>query len=309
VSAPPSGRRTGSTSTHSVDIYAFTGHGNPAAIVRSLPRIVDGVSWIFSWRDIEKTQGVYDWSAVDAAIAASAGSGRKTMLRIIAGASSPSWVPNQLTFSFMPLGPPHTVQTITMPRTWDPTYVADWKTFIQAYGAHIDGDSRVTKIQMTGGGWQGEMTLPQWPGWIGAGYTDALITNTWEQFIAAYRTAFPRHTSVLDFGEPLTVYYHSHVLPTVLAYAETYGAAVDYQQNGLTSGTKTTGGIFQTLLALSKTTKVGWQMIGGNGSSGNLMTAFSTAIKSGASYAEVYLNDILNPSNAAALAYLASGGS
>ncbi len=122
------------------------------------------------------------------------------MLRIDAGAYSPSWVPNQLTFTFQPNGP-QPLQTITMPRTWDPTYVADWTSFIRAYGARYNGDPRVTRVEMPGGGWLGEMSLPQWSGWVAAGYTDALMTNAWEQFIDAYRAAFPNHPSALDFGE------------------------------------------------------------------------------------------------------------
>ena len=155
--AAPGGSRS---SSQAVDVYANTsGKRNQQSIVGSLPAVVNGVSWVFRWRDIEPSNGVFDWSAVDAAINASAGSGRKTMLRVDAGAFSPSWVPNQLTFSFKPSGQ-QPYMKVTMPRTWDPTYIADWTAFIKVYGARYDKDSRVTRIQMPGGGWLGEMGLP-----------------------------------------------------------------------------------------------------------------------------------------------------
>ena len=181
-------------------------------MVASLPKIVNGVSWIFPWKQIETAPGVYNWSSVDAAIAASSGSGRQTMLRIDAGATSPSWIPNQLTMSFQPIGP-QPYQTVTMPKPWDATYIADLTAFIKAYGARYDGNSKVTRIEMTGGGYQGEMVLPQWSGWIAAGYTDAAMTSTWETLIHAYRVAFPRHALALDYGEPLQVYYHLTSIP------------------------------------------------------------------------------------------------
>ena len=156
-------------------VYAYSSHANPTKVVASLPAVVGGVSWIFGWSQIETAPGVYNWSSVDAAIAASSGSGRKTMLRIDGGATSPSWVPDQLTFSFQSMGP-QGEQTVTMPKTWSPTYLADFTTFIKAFGARYNNNPAVTRVEMTGGGYQGEMALPQWPGWIGEGYTDPLMT-------------------------------------------------------------------------------------------------------------------------------------
>ncbi len=295
---------TGSPQT--VTVYAFASHANPAAVVAQLPPVVGGVSWIFGWKQIETAPGVYNWSSVDAAIAASAGSGRKTMLRIDGGASSPSWVPDQLTFTFQPMGP-QGEQTVTMPETWSATYLADFTAFIRAYGARYNADPRVTRVEMAGGGYQGEMALPQWPGWIGAGYSDPLMTSAWEQLISTYKTSFSSKQLGMDYGEPLQIYYHSHIDPAVLAYSRTI-ANVDFQQNGLKSTTSQSWSTFQTLLALSQTTRIGWQMWAGGNSSSYLMSAFQVAIASHASYLELYLNDCVNPANAAAIAYLASNG-
>jgi hypothetical protein len=296
------------SSSQAVDVYAYTSgqQKNLQAIVASLPAVVNGVSWVFRWQDIEASRGVFDWSAVDAAINASASSGRKTMLRIDAGAYSPSWVPNQLTFSFKPPGK-QPYMRVTMPRTWDPTYVADWTEFITAYGARYDNDPRVTRIEMPGGGWLGEMGLPQWPGWIKAGYTDPLMEKAWVKFIAAYRAAFPHHPSALDFAQPLSVYYQSKITPTVIAYGATYGASVNFQENGLNGSTSESGTVFKTILHYSATTKVGWQLWAGNLSVSELMQSFKTAHDSHASYVEVYLSNCTNRADLPALDFLAHG--
>ncbi len=307
AAATTSGSKNGYTgSPNAVTVYAFSGHSNPTSVVAGLPAVVGGVSWIFGWNQIETAPGVYNWSSVDAAIAASAGSGRKTMLRIDGGASSPSWVPDQLTFSFQPMGP-QPYQTVTMPKTWSTTYLADFETFIKAYGARYSNDHRVTRVEMAGGGYQGEMALPQWQGWIGAGYSDVLMTSAWKQIITAYHVAFPIRQLGMDYGEPLHVYYHSNIDPAVLAYARTF-TNVNFQQNGLKSTTSQNWSVFKTLFSLSASTRIGWQMWGGANTSSYLMGAFAVAIASHASYVEVYRNDCDNPANASALAYLASDG-
>jgi hypothetical protein len=296
------------SATQAVDVYAYTSgqQKNLPAIVASLPAVVNGVSWVFRWQDIEASRGVFDWSAVDAAISASASSGRKTMLRIDAGAYSPSWVPNQLTFSFKPPGK-QPFMKVTMPRTWDPTYVADWTGFIKVYGARYDNDPRVTRIEMPGGGWLGEMGLPQWPGWIKAGYSDPLMEKAWANFIAAYRAAFPHHPSALDFAQPLSVYYQSQITPAVIAYGATYGASVNFQENGLKGSTSESGTVFKTILHYSATTKVGWQLWAGNLSVTELMQSFKTVHDSHASYVEVYLSNCTNKADLPALNFLARG--
>jgi len=94
----------------------------------------------------------------------------------------------------------------------------------------------------------------------------------------------------------------------VLSYAARYGSSVNYQENGLKSTTSETGKVFQTILGLSTSTTVGWEMWGGSTTATDLMAAFTTAHDSHAGYVEVYLNDCVNPANLSALTYLAHGG-
>jgi hypothetical protein len=133
------------------------------------------------------------------------------------------------------------------------------------------------------------------------------MTSAWEQLISTYKAAFPSKQLGLDYGEPLQTYYHSNIDPAVLAYAHSF-ADVDFQQNGLKGSTSENWSVFKTLQVLSATTRIGWQMWGGDNSSSTLMDAFHVAVASRASYVEVYLNDCVNPANASALAYLVSEG-
>src|SRR5205807_1022825 len=98
---PPAPHRT---------VFAFSASGNPSSVIASLPKVVTGVSWIVAWRDIEPTGPVsgvhkYNWGRIDAALAAASGSGRTSMVRVIAGGMSPSWVQPNVTFTYKPNGP------------------------------------------------------------------------------------------------------------------------------------------------------------------------------------------------------------
>lgn len=223
------------------------------------------------------------------------------MLRITSGRHTPSWVPNQITMSFT-AGGSAGHQTITMPRPWDSSYLTPFKQFIGVCAARYNGDPRIAAIQMTGGGWEGEMTLPRWSGWPGAGYTDAKIEATWDTLVDSYRAAFTRTPSALDLGDPLP---GSTALVPIMQHAATYGSAVHFQQNGLTANGA--GTYVAMLTQRSSSTTVGWQMWGGGNSATYLRQAFGIAISSRARYVEVYLDDCVNKANLSALRYLAAG--
>ena len=89
------------------------------------------------------------------------------------------------------------------------------------------------------------------------------MTGAWEQLISTYKTAFPNTQLGMDDGEPLQTYYHSNIDPAVLAYARTF-SNVNFQQNGLKNTTSQNWSVFKTLQTLSATTRIGWQLWGGN---------------------------------------------
>ncbi len=290
-----------STTSNHIHIFAFTGAANPGAKVASLPSVVDGVSWDFAWAGIEPSPGTYNWAPIDNALAASSAAGKLAILRVNAGHESPSWVKPQLT---MTVTIPSRM-TITMPPPYSSSFIADWTKFIAAFGARYNRDPRVWMVEMPGGGWQGEMTLPQWEGWWTNGLTNADMSKAWDLFISAYRKAFPSKPTALDIDEPLThVTPQTEILASVLRDASSFYPSVFIQQNALSPQH---GLYWEDIVTASASTTVGWQMNGTVHTTTFLRGSFTSAINSHASYVEVYLVDCVKPANLPLLRYLAAG--
>lgn len=291
----------------------------------SLPELsnadVAGISIRFYWKTIEPQPGKYHWEPIDRAIALASRSGKKVMIRVIAGAGTPQWVyqtgaqwatphyqPKQLERM-----PPQRRQRLTSmrqaPVVWDPRYLNSWMAFIKAFGQKYDGNPAVYSIQMSGGGIGGEMSLRREFDWEHYGYSDARLIATWEQIIAGYQQSFPRIPTNLDILEPIP--HRSQVLQPVVDYClSRYPGKVYLQYNGLNA----TGGStrYRTIIrqAAGKT-KVGFQMTGGGGwiesRVGDRGTAFRHALADGASYLEVYHGDLINPALTQTIHSLALG--
>lgn len=288
--------------------------------------LVYGISWKFRWATLEPAPGQFDWTLVDQSIAVAAQHGKKAVLRVYSGYTSPAWVystggARPLTFLNTDLSNPqqYPAGALRMPLPWDPRYLAEWSKFVAAFGARYDGNSNVYLIEMAGGGFIGEMCLPHSTSsivsaWRASGYTDEADIGAWKTIIDAYRTAFPRTPTALDLCEPLGKGNSAAMVPVANYALERYPDEVYLQQNGLQAGYAVRiNDIRAVLRAAAGRTVIGYQMNGGEGGSlsaktGDRMTAFRVAVEDGARYVEVYQNDLADPANAPALAYLASGG-
>lgn len=297
-------------------LSAYTSGANPSSVIAKLnasPVRVSIVSWVFAWDGIEPLNNHYNWSRIDAALAAARASGRKSYLRVVAGIHSPAWiyaagVPALSVPSSCSPGGPIQYGTIRMPATWSAAYIAIWTAFLRALGARYNGASGLFAVSIGGGGMLGEMTLPHncLPLLQQYGYTDSGLIAAWKSFESTGRAAFPSNLTTLAIEEPLG-FGNSNVLPSLMSYARSrFGSRLLIQQNGLRLLTRS-GPYFPLLLGASAYTSVGWQMWGGNNTATSLHTSFQTAIMSHASYVEVYLNDITNPANATSLRYLTAG--
>ena len=86
---PPSAAEPASPNPSSHIVFAYTTSSDPAKIVASLPSYVQGVSWLFPWREIEPSQDTFNWAPINNAIAAAAATGRTSMIRVFAGQFGP----------------------------------------------------------------------------------------------------------------------------------------------------------------------------------------------------------------------------
>jgi hypothetical protein len=276
---------------------------------------VYGLSWRFKWAEIEPQEDQYDWQPIDTAMTTTKNSGKKVMLRIVAGVNSPDWLYNTgakaFEFRNTHLSQPRYYRdSLRMLIPWDEAYLSKWEKFIRAFGQRYNGHPSIYSIQMTGGGYIGEMNLPKaYAQWRQMGYTDEKLIATWKRIIAAYQLAFPDTPTNLDINEPLG--RRSNVLEPVVAYVlATYPRKVYLQNNGLRADFPHDNRIRRILREASSTTIVGYQMIGGKGwldqQAGDRMSAFRNAIEDHASYVEVYAADVRDPAQQRALQFLAT---
>jgi Fibronectin type III domain len=227
---------------------AAEAHGFPDQILND-PRIV-GLDLGGGWADFERTEGVYDWSAVDSELVKAEAHGKQVLLRIVSGGVNvPDWLladPNVQTFSFIDINPYHDTygQELTIPVFWDPIFLAKKIALIQAAGAHFAGHSNIkvvacSFVNATTGDWNIPAAPEDIANWRAAGYTTELMVNAGEMIIDATMAAFPNQNVTLSIGsgagdlDPSPEY----LAETAVDYATTtYGRFIT-QKNALSAMT------------------------------------------------------------------------
>lgn len=189
--APPSGVYCSCGPTTGV------GQGSVAPGIAQLP-FVKGILVRVGWQHLEPVDDAYDWSLIDGQIAAANSYGKKISLGIGSGPSTPAWVYTAGAQSLQALAPP----SGTLPVPWDSTYLALWTDLVADIGAHYANDTTIQLVYITNSSTNGfEMQLPfnSSPSLTALGYTDALMTGSWELVIDAFAAAFPNHYLTNDF--------------------------------------------------------------------------------------------------------------
>jgi hypothetical protein len=275
---------------------------------------VSGISVRFSWANLEPSPGSYRWDLIDNVIAQAKSADKLAMIRVLSGINAPDWVQRQVTtltfaddYLYNPAAYP---STVTMPVPWDPDYLTLWERFVTALGRRYDGNSRIYSVQMAGGGFIGEMTLPtDVKKWLAAGYSDDRYARCWNQIIHDYRAAFPTTPINLDIVEPFGGVMKTDVVGPVVAFATDPDRKKAYiQSNALRPDMLGFIGPYRSVIrSVSGSTRVGYQMIGAMPTASALRDAFTVALQDNVSYVEVYGSDVLDPNNQSALRYLASG--
>jgi hypothetical protein len=180
----------------------------PSAILTN-PNI-DGVSLYLAWCNVERTNGVYDWSYLDAQISAARAAGKKVSLSLMAGVWTPNWVYSLGAVQFTYVGDRPDSSTRTIPMPWDSIYLREYTTFLKDLGARYGSNPAITDIKVTGvNAYTQETGLPDstgqqvtWNGqtwtttndvrkWQNMGYTSTKVLNAYLRIAAAMAQAFP----------------------------------------------------------------------------------------------------------------------
>jgi hypothetical protein len=288
------------------DAFAYiTNTANPTGAVAALPAHVD-VSWVFHWSNLQPTTGSsIDWSNVDACLAAATAAGKKSMIRINCGGTSPSDIP---TVAITYTNAAGQTQTQQIPKLWASNYTGPLHTFIAALGARYSSDSRIKVVQMPGNGRIGELAmgtpLAGTPTWQSYGYTDALELAAWEATIAAYLSAFP--TGYLAWDMSSEPFSGAHILDALITYLGTLSSRVVVQGNGL----KNNAGIAKAVTQSVGHRPVGsqaWLPVSKGGAT--VPQLISTATGVPLNYMEIYAADCTSSVDSAIAAWKATAPS
>jgi hypothetical protein len=219
-----------------VSTPAIETHGFPDQILNDT-RIM-GLDIGDQWQDIETTEGVYNWSSIDSALATAEAHGKKVVFTIVSGGVNiPDWLltnyPAIQTFTFIDPNPYHSTygQPLTIPVFWDPTFLAKKIALIQAAGARYASHSSIVVVgcafaNSTTEDWNVPDSSVDVANWHAVGYTTDLMVSAGEAVIDATMAAFPNQNVTMSIARVTgnldpTVDYLSQ---TIVDYATTtYG--------------------------------------------------------------------------------------
>ncbi len=298
-------------------VFSLSGAGSPCrADVLANPN-VDGVSIRQDWKDLEPSEGVYNWSFLDSEVVRVAAAGKQVLLRINTQASKPAWVATAVSqaggsfFTFDSNG----VQT-TIPVFWDPTFLAKKKAMIAALGAHFSSNTSIKIVSISFANASSEdWSVPHTPSeiadWQALGYTSEKLLNAGQQLIDATMTAFPNQFLTLAVAgngnlDPDVNYVARNA---VLSARAKWPGRLIVQKNSLAAYTPPAPGtdtVYQVVWDFRP--EVGGQMLynsfldpayrNNKGVAGDPATILHKSINNGAGYGmnfiEIYQVDVLN---------------
>jgi hypothetical protein len=178
-------------------VFSLSAAGSPcnSSVLTNLA--VDGVSIRQDWKDLEPSDGIFDFSFLDSEVVRVAAAGKRILLRINTQASKPAWVTTAVTqaggtfYSWDDNGVPTTI-----PVFWDPTFLAKKKAMIAALGAHFSKNTAIAIVwssfaNATSEDWNVPHSTSEIDAWLAVGYTSDKLIGAGKEIIDATMSAFP----------------------------------------------------------------------------------------------------------------------
>ena len=193
---------------HAVYVGNYVEFGKTARTALALP-YVSAFSFNIPWKLVEPSDGVYDWSRIDQALAAAVETHKKISVGLLVDWWAPDWVrARSASYSFRHqiLGP------LTSVVPWDPFYVAKLNEAVTAFGHRYNGNPALLFVVITGPAtyWGTETNWAMIPGSISAadqnvlGFSMLKFENGWKQMIDAYFKAFSQTPLALALNDQVT---------------------------------------------------------------------------------------------------------
>lgn len=185
-------------------VFALLDPGEPSESIEAYARLatVDGIAFRSLWSTLEPSDGVYRWTALDAAFDAARRQSKRLTLHV--AASLPGWLAaaGARTYQFStPIG------SGTAPIPWDGVYLNRYGAFLSALAAHIRDRGDDTLLQAVSIGVPvSEMSIPGCTSGRlspSESYDRAAYLQAWKTSIDQYSTAFP--ATPLYISAPVSV--------------------------------------------------------------------------------------------------------
>jgi hypothetical protein len=173
-----------------------------------------GINPLFTWAELEPTEGVYNWEPLDESLAAAHATGRKVAPRVYTNAgdfeqATPDWV-------FDAGAAAYTLDagaSVVQPLPTDAVFTAKFEAFLATLGSRYDGHPDIEFFQTNAGmGAYGEMVWRLDTDAID-GFSRDEVVATIEHWIDRWRAAFPSTGLVLmqnfigrDIAEDVTAH-------------------------------------------------------------------------------------------------------
>lgn len=179
-------------------VFALMDPGASAATLQtfaSLPS-VDGLAFRVLWSTLEPADGTYAWAALDTALAVARQHGKQITIHVAPTAVGlPGWLAALGVASYTYAGP-QGLRTDPVP--WDTVYLARYRAFAAALGAHVQATGNMDLVasvsdpvpvpEMTIVGCQNRQLTG------GLSYDRATYLAAWDSTISTYARAFPNIT-------------------------------------------------------------------------------------------------------------------
>ncbi len=204
--------------------YAYFGRGakpkDPNFTVYLNPEVV-GMQADFMWKDIETSEGVYNFSSLDDIINLSVSNGKKVKLIIsTSGIAVPDWVKNLPSVKIVKFIDTNHYRSsfckeYSMPVFWDAIYMQKKEDFIKALGQKYSKNPNIVSVMVSfASAYTGDWEVPHNVGdikdcgvsvdyikeWLDAGYTTEKMFNAGKQTMDAWAEAFPKQAAILSIG-------------------------------------------------------------------------------------------------------------
>jgi len=172
---------------------------------------IDGATFAVTWADCEPSEDNYDWSLIDRVVSKATVNNKKVNIALFTTGYFPNWLSNKNGFQTFSTTYTHSGQNVVLALPWNIIYKQHFYDFIGELGRRYNNNSNIQYIAISGAGVinNGAETTQSLPSvnflskfseLKNLGFSEAVMIQTWQDFIDEYVRAFP--------NKYLTLYPH-----------------------------------------------------------------------------------------------------